>query len=148
MPSFQPVLGLHQLSTVFDIVSITVLIFMALSANERQPISGVRLKCPAIRHPAESVRQLKPCSDPVRYVQSLFQYNACLLTVHSYQQLIGCNNVNLTNTTSYYARYTTSVICNAIIQNSIGPCSLSGPATRPLCAESCVRILGSPANWH
>ena len=55
-----------------------------------------------------------------------------------YEQLLGCDNVNLTNTTTLYARYTTSVICNAIVQNSIQPCSLSNAASTPLCAESCV----------
>ncbi len=55
-----------------------------------------------------------------------------------YQQLLGCGNVNLTNTTNYYARYTTSVICNAIVQNSVKSCSLSKTNARPLCAESCV----------
>lgn len=65
-------------------------------------------------------------------------------TERRYQRLLGCNNIDLTNTTSYYARYTTSVICNAIIQNSVRLCSLSGLATRPLCAESCV--LFSPTN--
>lgn len=55
-----------------------------------------------------------------------------------YQQLLGCGNVNLTNTTNYYARYTTSVICNVIVQNSVKPCSLSTTNARPLCAESCV----------
>ena len=55
-----------------------------------------------------------------------------------YQQLLGCGNVNLTNTTTLYARYTTSVICNAIVQNSIKPCALSSADSPPLCAESCV----------
>ena len=59
---------------------------------------------------------------------------------YRYQQLLGCNNVNLTNTTSLYARYTTSVICNAIVQNSIQPCSLSNAASTPLCAETCVSV--------
>ncbi|KAL8673388.1 MAG: hypothetical protein Q9168_002178 [Polycauliona sp. 1 TL-2023] len=56
-----------------------------------------------------------------------------------YQQLLGCDNVNLTNTTNLYARYTTSVICNSIVQQSIGPCSLSTSVVRPLCAESCAQ---------
>ncbi|MCJ1261583.1 hypothetical protein MMC22_001448 [Lobaria immixta] len=56
-----------------------------------------------------------------------------------YQQLLGCNNVNLRNTSNLYARYTTSVICNAIVQNSIGPCALSSTDSRPLCAESCAQ---------
>ena len=55
-----------------------------------------------------------------------------------YQRLLGCGNVNLTNTTNLYARYTTSVICNAIVQNSIRPCGLSSADSAPLCAESCV----------
>ncbi|KAF2217320.1 hypothetical protein CERZMDRAFT_109069 [Cercospora zeae-maydis SCOH1-5] len=55
-----------------------------------------------------------------------------------YQTLIGCNNVQRGNTSDFYARYTTSVLCNAIVQNSIGPCGLSGTATRPLCADSCA----------
>ncbi|KAL8967210.1 MAG: hypothetical protein Q9183_003025 [Haloplaca sp. 2 TL-2023] len=54
-----------------------------------------------------------------------------------YQQLLGCDNVDLTNTTTFYARYTTSVICNAIVQQSIEPCSLSTEDVHPLCAESC-----------
>lgn len=55
-----------------------------------------------------------------------------------YQRLLGCGNVNLTNTTTLYARYTTSVICNSIVQNSIRPCGLSSADSAPLCAESCV----------
>lgn len=55
-----------------------------------------------------------------------------------YGTLIGCNNVHLDNATAFYARYTTSVLCNAIIQNSITPCGLTGSATRPLCADACA----------
>lgn len=55
-----------------------------------------------------------------------------------YEQLIGCSNFQSDDTTGFYARYTTSVLCNAIIQNSITPCDLSGEATRPLCAASCA----------
>jgi hypothetical protein len=47
----------------------------------------------------------------------------------------------LSNTTSYYARYTTSVICNAIIQNSIKPCNLSNEQSPPLCADTCVSLV-------
>ncbi|MCJ1427745.1 hypothetical protein MMC29_005650 [Sticta canariensis] len=47
--------------------------------------------------------------------------------------------VQLKNTSNLYARYTTSVICNSIVQNSIGPCTLSSTDSRPLCAESCAQ---------
>lgn len=57
-----------------------------------------------------------------------------------YQTLLGCGNINLTNTTDLYARFTTTVICNAIIQNSINACSLSAADSQPVCAETCVRF--------
>ncbi|KAM5508583.1 hypothetical protein McanMca71_000554 [Microsporum canis] len=55
-----------------------------------------------------------------------------------YQDILGCDGVDLRNTTSLYAQYTTSVICNGIIQNSKEPCNLSEDSARPLCAESCA----------
>lgn len=60
-----------------------------------------------------------------------------------YQTLIGCSNVDTSNTTGLYARYTTSVLCNAIVQNSISACGLTGAATRPLCADSCAQYAQS-----
>ncbi|KAL1999836.1 hypothetical protein VTN02DRAFT_3910 [Thermoascus thermophilus] len=55
-----------------------------------------------------------------------------------YQQLLGCSDVDLGNTTYLYARYTTSVICNGIVQSSKGPCGLSDDQSRPLCADTCA----------
>jgi hypothetical protein len=60
-----------------------------------------------------------------------------------YKQLLGCEDFDSDNTTALYARYTTSVLCNAIIQNSAEPCGLEGDATRPLCADSCAEYAQS-----
>ncbi|WEW57731.1 hypothetical protein PRK78_003198 [Emydomyces testavorans] len=57
---------------------------------------------------------------------------------HKYQDLLGCSKVKLTNTTYLYARYTTSVICNGIVQNSKDICGLSSQNSRPLCADTCA----------
>ncbi|KAJ9622206.1 hypothetical protein H2204_011638 [Knufia peltigerae] len=57
-----------------------------------------------------------------------------------YENIFGCDNVTLTNTSSYYARYTRSFICNGIIQNSKQPCGLSNTDSRPLCADSCAEF--------
>ncbi|KAL1617380.1 hypothetical protein SLS56_011033 [Neofusicoccum ribis] len=65
------------------------------------------------------------------YVQSNF-------VQQRYVQLLGCSNINLDNTTDVYARYTTSVLCNAIVQNSIDSCDLSAEESRPLCADTCA----------
>ena len=66
-----------------------------------------------------------------------------MLIANRYQQLLGCSKLNLSNTSALYARYTTSVICNGIVQSSKAPCGLSDQNARPLCAESCVRSLPS-----
>ncbi|KAG8628323.1 hypothetical protein KVT40_004196 [Elsinoe batatas] len=55
-----------------------------------------------------------------------------------FQQLIGCTAFNGQNPDAYYARYTTSVLCNAIVQNSINSCGLSGTSAAPLCADTCA----------
>ena len=62
-----------------------------------------------------------------------------LMGICRYQNLLGCSNLDLTNTTNLYARYTTTFLCNAIVQNSVRPCGLSGVSARPACADTCVR---------
>lgn len=44
-----------------------------------------------------------------------------------------------------YARYTTTVLCNTLVQKSISPCSLSANAQRPLCADACADFAQSEA---
>ncbi|KAK2763452.1 SH3 domain-containing protein [Colletotrichum kahawae] len=62
-----------------------------------------------------------------------------------YQTLLGCSNVNLTNSTELYARFTTTVICNAIVQNSIDACNLTAANSRPVCADTCAEYAQSEA---
>ncbi|TWU76462.1 hypothetical protein ED733_007174 [Metarhizium rileyi] len=44
-----------------------------------------------------------------------------------------------------YARYTTTSLCNTLVQRSISICSLTGNATRPLCADTCGDFARSEA---
>ncbi|KAK1750971.1 hypothetical protein QBC47DRAFT_89999 [Echria macrotheca] len=60
-----------------------------------------------------------------------------------YQTLLGCGGISLTNTSDLYARYTTTVICNAIIQNSIDSCKLAPANSRPVCADTCAQFAES-----
>lgn len=88
------------------------------------------------------------CSSPfLQYVSNVRDFDDQLITYVSqgyvqskYVNLFGCNNVDLSNTTDYYARYTTSFLCNGIIQNSRQPCGLSEEDSRPLCADSCADL--------
>ncbi|KAB5572569.1 hypothetical protein GE09DRAFT_955957 [Coniochaeta sp. 2T2.1] len=77
--------------------------------------------------------------------QQLESYLTTSYVQEKYQTLLGCGGISLTNTTDLYARFTTTVICNAIIQNSISACSLSADASRPVCAETCAQFAESEA---
>lgn len=57
-----------------------------------------------------------------------------------YVNYLGCQGANLTDTDDYYARYTTSTICNGLVQSSKDDCNLSDDQSRPLCADTCVRF--------
>ncbi|KZF19349.1 hypothetical protein L228DRAFT_271165 [Xylona heveae TC161] len=91
-------------------------------------------------------------SDTGSFDQQLKQYITTNYAQQKYQQLLGCSTVDLKNTSMLYARYTASTLCNAIIQNSKTPCSLSDSDSRPLCADTCAQfamseqeIISSPA---
>ncbi|OTB08146.1 hypothetical protein M426DRAFT_7952 [Hypoxylon sp. CI-4A] len=88
---------------------------------------------------------LQYVSDTASFDHQLSQYIQTDYVQSKYQTLLGCGDIDLVNTTDLYARFTTSVICNAIIQNSISVCSLSDEASRPLCADSCAQYAESEA---
>ncbi|KAL2062800.1 hypothetical protein VTL71DRAFT_5872 [Oculimacula yallundae] len=56
-----------------------------------------------------------------------------------YETLFGCSGVNTSNATNLYARFTTTVICNGVVQNSIARCGLTASNSRPVCADSCAQ---------
>ncbi|KAI6953322.1 hypothetical protein KC355_g13790, partial [Hortaea werneckii] len=80
---------------------------------------------------------LSDVTDTASFDSGLEEYISNGFTQTRYGTLLGCD-VNLDNSTAFYARYTASVLCNAIVQNSINPCDLNGDATRPLCADACA----------
>ncbi|KAL3488879.1 hypothetical protein BJX62DRAFT_167506 [Aspergillus germanicus] len=57
-----------------------------------------------------------------------------------YSVFLGCQGIDLSNTSDYYARYTTSTICNGLVQSSGDDCELSEVQLRPLCAEDCASM--------
>ncbi|KAF7886164.1 hypothetical protein EAF00_010267 [Botryotinia globosa] len=82
-------------------------------------------------------------SDRATFDTQLRAYVQTSYVQSKYQQLLGCGNINLTNTSNLYARYTTTVICNSIIQNSKSSCSLSDTQAPPVCADSCAQFAES-----
>ncbi|KAI5801919.1 hypothetical protein FPQ18DRAFT_250703 [Pyronema domesticum] len=60
-----------------------------------------------------------------------------------YRSLFGCNNVTTTDTTAFYARFTTTVLCSRMIQDSKTDCQLSNSAATPVCADTCAQFARS-----
>lgn len=81
---------------------------------------------------------LKYVSDTKSFDDRIRDYIGTQYAQRQYEDILGCSSVNLTNTTSLYARYTTTVLCNAIIQASKVSCGLSNRAATPLCAGACA----------
>ncbi|KPI38570.1 uncharacterized protein AB675_4239 [Cyphellophora attinorum] len=71
--------------------------------------------------------------------RALSDYVAQGYVTSKYVDLFGCNNINLSDTDNYYAQYTTTFLCNAIIQNSKNgsSCGNANDDARPMCASSC-----------
>ncbi|ENI08881.1 hypothetical protein COCC4DRAFT_128626 [Bipolaris maydis ATCC 48331] len=83
---------------------------------------------------------LKFVSNTQSFDQGLRNYIATGYAQQQYEDILGCSKVNLTSTTNLYARFTTTVLCNAIVQSSKQSCGLSDQAATPLCADACAEF--------
>ncbi|KAI1127384.1 hypothetical protein F5Y10DRAFT_278178 [Nemania abortiva] len=81
-------------------------------------------------------------TDVDTFDSQLSQYLTGTWRQRQYQSLFECGAVNLTND-DLYARFTMSVLCNGIVQNSIPFCQMSDTAKRPLCAADCAQYAQS-----
>ncbi|KAH6659260.1 hypothetical protein BKA67DRAFT_529426 [Truncatella angustata] len=88
---------------------------------------------------------LQYVSDRASFDSQLESYVQTTYVQSKYEDLLGCDDINLSNTADLYARFTISVICNGIIQNSVSDCGLTGDSARPLCADSCAQFAESEA---
>ncbi|KAM0328087.1 hypothetical protein ACHAQA_005490 [Verticillium albo-atrum] len=77
--------------------------------------------------------------------QQMLAYIRTTYVQQKFATSFGCGNIDLRNTDELYARFTTSVICNAIVQNSIQACNLSDDDAPPLCADTCAHYAQSEA---
>ncbi|EXJ84672.1 hypothetical protein A1O3_05342 [Capronia epimyces CBS 606.96] len=104
--------------------------------------------CPAFNSSSVSTDQtlvdlypfLAYVSNTKDFDTQLSQYVSQQYVQSKYTDIFGCDNVKLGNSSDYYARYTTSFLCNGIVQNSRRPCGLSNEDATPLCADSCADL--------
>ncbi|KAI1192184.1 hypothetical protein F5B17DRAFT_3046 [Nemania serpens] len=85
---------------------------------------------------------LKVVKDVHGFDSQLNQYLSGEWRQRQYQTLLGCGAVDLSDN-DLYARFSTSVLCNGIVQNSIPYCKMSDEAQRPLCAADCAQYAQS-----
>ncbi|PSR78509.1 hypothetical protein BD289DRAFT_121501 [Coniella lustricola] len=90
---------------------------------------------------------LQYVSDRASFDAELETYIKTTFVQQQYEDRFGCGSIDLTNTTDLYARFTTSVLCNSIVQNSIDACGLNATQSRPLCADSCAEYAESEAYY-
>ncbi|KAI1353759.1 hypothetical protein F5Y01DRAFT_50516 [Xylaria sp. FL0043] len=76
-------------------------------------------------------------NDVATFDTQLNQYITGEWRQRQYQTLLGCGAIDLSDN-DFYARFSTSVLCNGIVQNSIPFCQMSDDAKRPLCAPDCA----------
>ncbi|KAK6819529.1 hypothetical protein PG987_016012 [Apiospora arundinis] len=142
----------RSLSTKAVLASVLAAVSPVMSQNACVSLAGSKT-CPAFSSASISTGSyliglypfLQYVTDRASFDEQLNSYVRTSYVQSKYQQLLGCGNVNLLNTSNLYARFTTSVICNAIVQNSIQECTLTGNAARPLCADSCANYAQSEA---
>ncbi|KAH6672687.1 SH3 domain-containing protein [Plectosphaerella plurivora] len=109
--------------------------------------------CPAFQSASVSTTGATAQFFPfMRFVNSRETFDTQLTTYiatdyvrNKYENIFGCSGINLADTDELYARFTTTVLCNAIVQNSISDCSLSDEDSRPVCADSCAHYAQSEA---
>lgn len=106
--------------------------------------------CPAFESASISINSsstdfpfLLYVSDRENFDSQLATYVKTTYVEKKYEDVFGCGGVDLTNSSDMYARFTTTVLCNAIVQNSISVCGLSDDQSRPLCAETCAEYAQS-----
>lgn len=69
----------------------------------------------------------------------------CVTDGFRYGSLFGCGGVNFQDTSDMYARFTTTVLCNSLVQNAVQDCGLSQQEAEPLCADTCAEFARSEA---
>ncbi|KTW32707.1 uncharacterized protein T551_00192 [Pneumocystis jirovecii RU7] len=66
-------------------------------------------------------------------------------TFNKYASYYKCPLENISNINSFYARYTKTVLCASMVQESITACNLTAANSRPVCADTCIDWTNSEA---
>lgn len=86
---------------------------------------------------------LQYVSDRASFDSNLASYVETTYVEQQFVQRLGCQGIDLGNTTELYPRFLKSTICSSIVQASASVCGLTSDESRPLCADSCANFAES-----
>ncbi|KAF4973729.1 hypothetical protein FZEAL_9256 [Fusarium zealandicum] len=139
-------------NVVLSLLSTSPMLVSAQDSGDCISLKGSKA-CPAFESASISINEtlidyfpfMQYVSDRASFDNQLASYIKTAYVQKKYQSEFGCDNIDFQDTGDMYARFTTTVLCNAIVQNSIGVCGLSKDQSRPLCADSCAEYAQSEA---
>ncbi|KAJ6784000.1 hypothetical protein PWT90_07777 [Aphanocladium album] len=145
--------GMRHSVVTLALFSAMPMLSAAQQGGQCVPLKGTKL-CPAFDAASVSTDKsllgnypfLQYVSDSASFDKQLDSYIKTDYVSARYEGRFGCGGVDLRNSSNMYARWTTTVLCSAMVQMSVGPCGLSGSASKPLCADSCAEFAQSEAS--
>ncbi|KAJ5951887.1 uncharacterized protein N7479_010300 [Penicillium vulpinum] len=81
---------------------------------------------------------LRNVSNVTDFDNSLKDYVRGSYISTKYDDLLGCQGLNSSAPSNYYAQYTLSVLCSSVVQSSISDCKLSTNDSLPICVDTCA----------
>ncbi|KTW26673.1 hypothetical protein T552_02682 [Pneumocystis carinii B80] len=78
--------------------------------------------------------------------EQLESYIANHYTKDKYGNFYGCSMEDISDTHKFYARFTKTILCASVIQESIVACNLTAANSRPVCADTCAEWTSSEAS--
>ncbi|EMR09196.1 hypothetical protein PNEG_02533 [Pneumocystis murina B123] len=77
--------------------------------------------------------------------EQLESYIINYYTKNKYGNFYGCSMEDISDTNKFYARFTKTILCASVIQESIVACNLTAANSRPVCADTCAEWTSSEA---
>ncbi|QSL65976.1 hypothetical protein MERGE_003113 [Pneumocystis wakefieldiae] len=84
-------------------------------------------------------------TDVNEFDEQLESYIINHYTKNKYVNFYGCSMEDILDANNFYARFTKTILCASVIQESIVACNLTAADSRPVCADTCAEWTTSEA---
>ncbi|KAG4306419.1 hypothetical protein PORY_000407 [Pneumocystis oryctolagi] len=115
---------------------------ISLSGSTSCPSFNTSLISTSINNTFPFLSSVSTTKDFDRKFESYIREN---YTIGKYGNYYKCLTENILNIDDFYARYTRTVLCASIVQESIIACNLTAADSPPICADTCAEWVSSQA---